>query len=91
MDVIDGSGQNALPCPPKLNYGSKVLGSWINPRDLVIPGCQSRALWAGLATGYAEPREPKTVIVESGFHNAQKKTGLDRYRGVLSQKAGFFT
>jgi hypothetical protein len=56
-----------------------------DPGDLVIPACQSRALWAGFTTGYAELRIPETVIVQPGSL-LFKKTGLDRNGGVLSQK-----
>jgi len=62
--------------------GTLILG---NPGDLVIPACQSRALWAGFTTGYAELQISETVIVQPGSL-LFKKTGLDRNGGVLSQE-----
>jgi len=62
---ISSTKEKTLPCqaiPVMIPiYGSKVLWSWENPRALVIPGCQSRAIWAGFATGYTEPRVPESV------------------------------
>ena len=61
-----------------------------NPRDLVIPACQSRALWAGVTTGYAEPRVSKIVMVEPGSSRVQKNAAQAAHGGVLSQKSWQF-
>ena len=36
-------------------------------KDLVIPVCQNRALWAGVTTCYAELWTSETVMVETGL------------------------
>jgi hypothetical protein len=67
MDVIDGSLQSAhLVRPNSLLWLQGTLIPEVS-RDLVIPACQSRALWTGFTTCYAEHRIPETVMVENGL------------------------
>ena len=66
MDVIDGSLESASPCPSENQLwlqGTLILAV---PRDLVIPVCQDRALWAGVTTCYAELRISETVMAKTG-------------------------
>jgi len=52
--VIDGSLESASPCPSESKLwlqDTLILGV---PRDIVIPDCQDRVLWAGVTTCYAE-------------------------------------
>jgi len=80
MDVIDGSLQSATPVRPNSILwlqGTLILEA---SRDLVIPACQSRALWTGVTTGYAEPRIFKIGAVQIGLNevlknSAQRNTG----------------
>jgi hypothetical protein len=64
--------------------GTLILG---NPGDLVIAACQSRALWAGFTTGYAELQISKTVIVQPGSPKLKKNAASAANGGVLSQKS----
>jgi hypothetical protein len=66
MDVIDGSLESASPCPPENKLW--LQGTLIRKvaKDLVIPDCQHRALWAGVTTCYAEHRTSEAVMVETG-------------------------
>src|SRR5210317_1072989 len=66
MDVIDGSLESASPCPSESQLwlqGTLILAV---SRDLVIPVCQDRALWAGVTTCYAELWISEAVMVETG-------------------------
>ncbi|MCJ7542484.1 MAG: hypothetical protein MUO88_22775 [Desulfobacterales bacterium] len=86
MDVIDGSLQSASPCPPELfimAQGTLILET---SRDLVIPACQSRALWTGFTTCYAEHRIPETVMVETGLLQLFLKCRSAAYRRSVALK-----
>jgi hypothetical protein len=66
MDVIDGSLESASPCPSESQLwlqGTLILAV---SRDLVIPDCQNRALWAGVTTCYAELWISEAVMAKTG-------------------------
>ena len=65
--------QECQPCPP--DHRLWLQGTLINEKekDLVIPDCQSRALWRRFTTCYAELRISKTAMVETGLIKFWKK------------------
>ena len=66
MDAIDGSLESASPCPSESQLwlqGTLILAV---SRDLVIPDCQDRALWAGLPPVMLNFEYAETVMVGTG-------------------------
>ena len=90
MDIIDGSVKNAtlsVRIPKIWLQGALILE---NSRDLVIPACQGRAIWAGFTTCNAEPGGSKIVIAWPGLIPFQKNRPGSEWGSVASKKSNFF-
>jgi len=73
MDVIDGYGKSASPCPSETTHMAPRYSDPMVYRDLVLPDCQSRTPWTWVSTSYAGLQKAYVCNRYFRFNKIQKK------------------